>query len=69
MEKYVPLLNEFDTQNAIALVKDKFATELCDSLDLSRVSAPLFVAFLPALSVSNARQINLDFEYLDINFK
>lgn len=43
MEKYVPLLNEFDTQSAIALVKDKFAAELCDSLDLSRVSAPLFV--------------------------
>ncbi len=43
MEKYVSLLNEFDTQSAIALVKDKFAAELCDSLDLSRVSAPLFV--------------------------
>ncbi len=43
MERYVSLLNEFDTQSAIALVKDKFATELCDSLDLSRVSAPLFV--------------------------
>lgn len=43
MEKYVSLLNEFDTQSAIALVKDKFAQELCDSLDLSRVSAPLFV--------------------------
>ena len=43
MGKYVSLLNEFDTQNAIALVKDKFASELCDSLDLSRVSAPLFV--------------------------
>ncbi len=43
MGKYVPLLNEFDTQNAIALVKDKFAYELCASLDLSRVSAPLFV--------------------------
>ena len=43
MEKYVSLLNEFDTQNAIAFVKDKFAKELCDSLDLSRVSAPLFV--------------------------
>ena len=43
MSEYVPLLNEFDTQNAIALVKDKFAAELCDSLDLSRVSAPLFV--------------------------
>ena len=43
MSKYVSLLNEFDTQSAIALVKDKFASELCDSLDLSRVSAPLFV--------------------------
>ncbi len=43
MGKYVPLLGEFDTQNAIALVKDKFAAELCNSLDLSRVSAPLFV--------------------------
>lgn len=43
MEKYTSKLNEFETQNAIALVKDKFASELCDSLDLSRVSAPLFV--------------------------
>lgn len=43
MEKYQSKLNEFDTQNAIALVKDKFSKELCDSLDLSRVSAPLFV--------------------------
>ncbi len=43
MEKYISKLNEFDTQNAIALVKDKFSSELCDSLDLSRVSAPLFV--------------------------
>ncbi|MBE6776579.1 MAG: aspartate--ammonia ligase [Ruminococcaceae bacterium] len=43
MEKYVSILDEFDTQNAIALVKEKFAAELCDCLDLSRVSAPLFV--------------------------
>ena len=43
MVNYKPLLNEFDTQNAISLVKEKFASELCDSLDLSRVSAPLFV--------------------------
>lgn len=43
MDKYVSLLNEFDTQNAISLVKEKFAAELCDCLDLSRVSAPLFV--------------------------
>ena len=40
---YTSLLNEFDTQSAIAFVKDKFSTELCNSLDLSRVSAPLFV--------------------------
>ena len=43
MQKYVSKLSEFDTQNAIALLKDKFSSELCDSLDLSRVSAPLFV--------------------------
>ena len=43
MEKYSSKLNEFDTQSAIALVKDKFSSELCNSLDLSRVSAPLFV--------------------------
>ena len=43
MEKYSSKLNEFDTQSAIALVKDKFSSELCDSLDLSRVTAPLFV--------------------------
>lgn len=43
MDKYVSKLNEFETQSAIALVKDKFSSELCASLDLSRVSAPLFV--------------------------
>ena len=43
MEKYVSKLSEFDTQNAIALVKEKFSSELCAALDLSRVSAPLFV--------------------------
>ena len=43
MEKYVSKLNEFDTQNAISLVKEKFARKLCEKLNLSRVSAPLFV--------------------------
>lgn len=43
MERYTSVLNEFDTQNAISLVKDVFAAQLCDRLDLSRVSAPLFV--------------------------
>ncbi len=43
MSKYIPLLNDFETQMAISLIKDKFAAELCDSLDLTRVTAPLFV--------------------------
>ncbi len=40
---YKPLLSDFETQKAISLIKDKFSAELCDSLDLSRVTAPLFV--------------------------
>lgn len=40
---YSSKLNEFDTQSAIALVKEKFSFELCKALKLSRVSAPLFV--------------------------
>lgn len=43
MMKYTSKLDAFETQNAIALVKEKFSAELCDALDLSRVSAPLFV--------------------------
>ncbi len=43
MEKYTSKLSEFETQSAIAYVKDKFSSELCAALDLSRVSAPLFV--------------------------
>lgn len=43
MQKYLPKLGEFDTQRAISLVKDTFEAELCDLLELSRVSAPLFV--------------------------
>lgn len=43
MAEYTSKLNEFDTQSAIALVKERFASELCDKLNLSRVSAPLFV--------------------------
>ncbi len=43
MQTYKPLLNDFETQKAISLIKDKFSTELCDCLDLTRVTAPLFV--------------------------
>lgn len=40
---YTSLLNDFETQRAISFVKEKFSSELCDSLDLTRVTAPLFV--------------------------
>ena len=40
---YKQILNDFETQKAISFIKDKFSSELCDSLDLTRVTAPLFV--------------------------
>ena len=40
---YKQILNDFETQKAISFIKDKFSTALCDSLDLTRVTAPLFV--------------------------
>lgn len=43
MLKYTSKLSDFETQKAISLIKDKFSAELCDSLDLTRVTAPLFV--------------------------
>lgn len=43
MSSYKPLLSDFETQRAISLVKDKFTAELCAALNLSRVTAPLFV--------------------------
>lgn len=40
---YTPALNLHDTQIAIKTVKDFFQTRLAQTLDLQRVSAPLFV--------------------------
>lgn len=42
-EHYVPRLNNYDTQRAIAFIKLSFQEELANSLHLKRVSAPLFV--------------------------
>ena len=42
-ESYRPLLNNYDTQRAIAFIKLTFQEELANSLHLKRVSAPLFV--------------------------
>ncbi len=40
---YKPLLDEYDTQRAIAYIKQTFQSELSSALNLKRVSAPLFV--------------------------
>ena len=40
---YQPVLNEYDTQRAIAYIKDTFQQEFSSALNLKRVSAPLFV--------------------------
>ena len=40
---YKPILDAYDTQRAIAYIKDTFQKEFSDALNLKRVSAPLFV--------------------------
>ncbi len=42
-EGYKSALSLYDTQRAIGFVKRAFEDKLCDSLNLKRVSAPLFV--------------------------
>ena len=42
-EGYRPLLDEYDTQRAIAYIKQTFQDEFSGALNLKRVSAPLFV--------------------------
>ena len=42
-EGYSPILDEYDTQRAIAYIKQTFQEEFASALNLKRVSAPLFV--------------------------
>jgi len=42
-EGYTPILDEYDTQRAIAYIKETFQEEFSNALNLKRVSAPLFV--------------------------
>ena len=42
-EGYTPVLDEYDTQRAIAYIKGTFQEEFASALNLKRVSAPLFV--------------------------
>ncbi|HIT33027.1 MAG TPA: aspartate--ammonia ligase [Candidatus Faecousia intestinigallinarum] len=41
---YLPVLDAYDTQRAIAFIKSVFQEEFSQALNLKRVSAPLFVA-------------------------
>ena len=43
-EGYSPILDEYNTQKAIAYIKQTFQQEFSEGLNLKRVSAPLFVA-------------------------
>ena len=43
VKDYYPILNVFETELAIKLVKDTFEQKLAKNLNLVRVSAPLFV--------------------------
>ncbi len=42
-KSYRPVLDAYDTQRAIAYIKNTFQTEFANALNLKRVSAPLFV--------------------------
>ena len=42
-ENYKPILDAYDTQRAIAYIKQTFQEEFAGALNLKRVSAPLFV--------------------------
>ena len=42
-ENYTPALDAYDTQRAIAYIKQTFQQEFSNALNLKRVSAPLFV--------------------------
>ncbi len=42
-QDYKPVLDEYDTQRAIAYIKETFQEEFASALNLKRVSAPLFV--------------------------
>ena len=43
LKEYKPILGLFETQVAIKFVKDNFELKLAKALNLTRVSAPLFV--------------------------
>jgi len=70
MEKYKSILDLYETQRAIKLVKDNFESCLSKSLNLTRVSAPLFV--IPESGLNDnlngyERPVSFDIKNVDKN--
>ena len=67
MKKYESILNLMETEIAIKFVKDNFERELAKALDLTRVSAPLFVFPETGLNDNlNGYERAVRFDVLDI---
>lgn len=65
-EGYAPILNLYDTQRAIGMVKRLFADTLSESLNLYRVSAPLFLEATTGLNDDlNGVERKVSFEMKD----
>ncbi len=67
---YHPLLDEYDTQRAIAYIKQTFQSELSSALNLKRVSAPLFVTEASGLNDNLSgyeRPVSFDVPAIDMD--
>jgi aspartate--ammonia ligase len=69
-ENYHPLIDLMETEIAIKKIKDFFQVELAKNLELTRVSAPLFVDPTSGLNDNlNGVERVVDFTLLDMNEK
>ncbi len=67
-KSYKPILDPTETQRAIKRIKDHFQRELAHSLNLGRVSAPLFVFPETGLNDNlNGYERRVDFTIKDLN--
>ncbi len=68
VEDYKPVLDVLETEKAIKFVRDTFERELCKKLNLTRVSAPLFVNPKTGLNDNlNGYEKRVSFTIKDLN--
>ena len=68
-ENYMPVLDLYDTQTAIGIIKQSFQQGLALALNLKRVTAPLFVNPLTGLNDNlngTERPVSFDIANTDI---